>query len=38
MPPWQSGDVEANGIHLHYTRTGGANSGIEELGPTQQGY
>jgi N-formylmaleamate deformylase len=24
MPDWQANDVEANGIHLHYTRTGGA--------------
>jgi N-formylmaleamate deformylase len=24
MAPWQSGDVEANDIRLHYTRTGGA--------------
>lgn len=24
MARWQSGDVEANGIRLHYTRTGGA--------------
>src|SRR5262249_49329948 len=24
MRHWQSGDVEANGIRLHYTRTGGA--------------
>lgn len=23
MAEWQSGDVEANGIRLHYTRTGG---------------
>jgi N-formylmaleamate deformylase len=23
MTNWQSGDVETNGIHLHYTRTGG---------------
>src|SRR5262249_57398656 len=23
MTPWQSGDVSANGIRLHYTRTGG---------------
>jgi pimeloyl-ACP methyl ester carboxylesterase len=26
MAQWQSGDVEANGIRLHYTRTGGAKS------------
>jgi pimeloyl-ACP methyl ester carboxylesterase len=24
MASWQSGDVETNGIRLHYTRTGGA--------------
>jgi N-formylmaleamate deformylase len=24
MPEWQDGDVAANGIRLHYTRTGGA--------------
>jgi pimeloyl-ACP methyl ester carboxylesterase len=24
MSSWQSGDVEANGLRLHYTRTGGA--------------
>jgi pimeloyl-ACP methyl ester carboxylesterase len=24
MSSWQSGDIEANGIQLHYTRTGGA--------------
>src|SRR5919112_4537344 len=24
MNHWQSGDIEANGIRLHYTRTGGA--------------
>ena len=24
MSSWQSGDIEANGIRLHYTRTGGA--------------
>jgi len=24
MSAWQSGEVEANGIRLHYTRTGGA--------------
>src|SRR5258706_13126924 len=24
MAHWQSGDVEANGLRLHYTRTGGA--------------
>src|SRR5215207_9790651 len=24
MAPWQSGHIEANGIRLHYTRTGGA--------------
>src|SRR3954466_9973810 len=24
MAHWQSGDLEANGIRLHYTRTGGA--------------
>src|SRR5438034_938510 len=24
MANWQSGDVEANGIRLHYTRTGGS--------------
>lgn len=28
MSPWQSGDVEANGIRLHYTRTGGAKPPI----------
>ena len=28
MPPWQSGDVEANGIRLHYTRTGDAKPPI----------
>jgi pimeloyl-ACP methyl ester carboxylesterase len=25
MSSWQSGDIEANGIRLHYTRTGGAD-------------
>ena len=24
MTAWQEGDIEANGIRLHYTRTGGA--------------
>src|SRR5262249_34154967 len=24
MDRWQSGDIEANGLRLHYTRTGGA--------------
>jgi N-formylmaleamate deformylase len=24
MTPWQSGDIEVNGLVLHYTRTGGA--------------
>ena len=28
MPSWQSGDVEANGIRLHYTRTGGAKAPV----------
>jgi pimeloyl-ACP methyl ester carboxylesterase len=28
MAPWQSGDVEAHGIRLHYTRTGGAKPPI----------
>ena len=28
MASWQSGDVEANGIRLHYTRTGGAKPPI----------
>ena len=23
MMGWQSGDIEANGVRLHYTRTGG---------------
>src|ERR1051325_10647420 len=28
MAPWQSGDVEAHGIRLHYTRTGGVKPPI----------
>ena len=23
MSSWQSGDIEVNGVKLHYTRTGG---------------
>jgi pimeloyl-ACP methyl ester carboxylesterase len=39
MDGWQSGDVEANGIRLHYTRTGGTKPplvlahGATEAGP-----
>src|SRR5262245_57907928 len=28
MSPWESGDIRANGIRLHYTRTGGAKPPI----------
>src|SRR6266516_882040 len=28
MPNWQAGDIEANGIRLHYTRTGGAGPAV----------
>lgn len=28
MALWQSGNLEANGIHLHYTRTGGAKPAL----------
>ncbi|MDQ3813478.1 MAG: alpha/beta hydrolase [Armatimonadota bacterium] len=31
MSSWQSGDIEAHGIRLHYTRTGGANMGGAKL-------
>src|SRR3712207_1489803 len=28
MASWQSSDIEANGIRLHYTRTGGAKPAL----------
>src|SRR4029450_13137784 len=39
MAPWQSAEIEANGLRLHYTRTGGNKPpivlahGVTDAGP-----